>query len=111
MLRMNGLTVFEAANGKDGAELFGASALAIDAILLDLTLPEMSGPEVLRALRQIRPNVKVIITSAYQGYVLTATAGQQPCQYIRKPYRFDELLGLLRNVCSDDRDVATRATE
>jgi CheY-like chemotaxis protein len=112
MLRMNGLTVFEAANGKDGAELFGASAPAIDAVLLDLTLPEMSGAEVLRALRQIRPNVKVIITSAYsQGYVLTATAGQQPCQYIRKPYRFDELLGLLRNVCSDDRDVAARAAE
>ena len=105
MLRTNGFRVFEAANGKDGAELFGASASAIDAILLDMTLPGMSGAEVLRALRQIRPDVKVIIMSAHsRAYVLTATAGQEPCQYIRKPYRLDELLSLLRNVSSNNRD-------
>lgn len=112
MLRRNGFTVFEAADGKDGAELFGSSAPSIDVVLLDMTLPKMSGPEVLRALRDIRPNVKVITTSAYSlGYVLTAIAGQQPCQYIRKPYRLDELLGLLRNVCSNDSGVSTRAGE
>jgi len=112
MLRKNGLTVFEAANGKDGTELFRGSGPSIDAVLLDMTLPEMSGPEVLRALRHIRPDVKVIITSAYsQSYVETAIAGQLPYRYIRKPYRLDELLGLLRNICSDDKRVATQASE
>ena len=65
MLRRKGLTVIEADNGKTGIDLFRVSALQIDVVLLDLTLPGMSGVEVLRELRRIQPDMKVIITSAY----------------------------------------------
>ena len=47
MLRRKGLTVIEAANGKTGVDLFRASASEIDVVLLDLTLPALSGREVL----------------------------------------------------------------
>ena len=104
MLRRRGFTVIEAANGETGVDLFRASALQIDVVLLDLTLPGTSGREVLGELRRVKANVKVIITSAYsQDQAQTTLGGQQPClggqqpwRYIRKPYQINELAGLLR---------------
>jgi nitrogen-specific signal transduction histidine kinase len=97
MLKRRGLTVIEAANGKVGVDLFRAGRAEIDVVLLDLTLPGMSGREVLSELRRIQPNVKVIITSAYsQEQAETTLGGQHPWLYIRKPYQLKELTGLLR---------------
>jgi len=82
-------------------DLFRASALQIDVVLLDLTLPGMSGRDVLDELRRIQPSVKVIITSAYsQDWTLTGIGGQHSVPYIRKPYHFRELIDLLRKACS-----------
>jgi CheY-like chemotaxis protein len=100
MLRRQGCTVIEAADGRAGVDHFRASASKIDVVLLDLTLPTLSGAEVLRELRRIRPDVKVILTSAYsQDWVEDTVGGQQPWSYLRKPYRFSELTDLIRNVC------------
>jgi CheY-like chemotaxis protein len=102
LLRRKGLKVIEAADGKTGIDLFRASALQIDVVLLDLTLPVMSGGEVLHELRRIQPDMKVIIMSAYsRDRVLATIGGQQPWFYIRKPYQSSELIALVRNVCLD----------
>jgi DNA-binding response OmpR family regulator len=102
MLRRAGFSVIEAANGQIGVDLFRSSALEIDVVLLDLTLPGMSGREILSELRRIKPNVKVIITTAYsKDYALTTIGGEQLWFYIRKPYLLSELTDLLRNVCLD----------
>jgi PAS domain S-box-containing protein len=100
MLRRKALTVIEAADGKTGIDLFRAGAGQIDVVLLDLTLPGIPGAEVLGELRRIRPNVKVLITSAYsRDWVADAIGEQQPWFYIRKPYLFSDLIGLVRDVC------------
>ena len=98
MLRRKGLTVFEAADGQAGASLFRDKASVIDVVLLDLTLPGLSGGEVLRELRQLQPDVTVIITSAYSREQAQAMLGTQlPWLYIRKPYQVNELTDLLRD--------------
>ena len=103
MLRRQGLTVIEAANGKTGVDLFRASAPEIDVVLLDLTLPQVSGGEVLSELRRVQPDVKVIITSAYgQGQALSSIRPLPAWGYVRKPYEFNELLYLIRNACMTD---------
>jgi PAS domain S-box-containing protein len=110
MLRRRGFTVIEAASGTDAVQQFRAAAPQIDVVLLDMTLPGMSGRNVLDELRQIRPNVKVIVTSAYsQDWTATTIGGQQPLPYIRKPYRFNELMVLLRNACLHERKMTGRA--
>jgi PAS domain S-box-containing protein len=102
MLRRKGLTVIEAASGKTGIDLFRVNAQQIDVVLLDLTLPGLSGGDVLRELRRIQPDIKVIVTSAYsQDWVLEAIAGKEPWFYVRKPYQFSELVDIVRIVCMD----------
>jgi two-component system, cell cycle sensor histidine kinase and response regulator CckA len=100
MLRREGAIVIEAPNGKTGVDLFRARASEIDAVFLDMTLPGMSGQEVLGEMRRIQPGAKVIVTSAYsQDWARTTIGGSEQWLYIRKPYHFDELMGLLRKVC------------
>jgi CheY-like chemotaxis protein len=107
MLRRKGFTVIEAADGQIGVDLLRANSAEIDVVLLDLTLPGMSGREVLSELRRIQPNVNVIVTSAYsQEQAHTTLGGQQPWLYIRKPYQLNELTGLLRKVYSDKRRMS-----
>jgi two-component system, cell cycle sensor histidine kinase and response regulator CckA len=100
MLRREGASVIEAADGRTGADLFLARAPEIDVVLLDMTLPGMSGQEVLGEIRRIQPGAKVIVTSAYsQDWARTTIDSSEPWLYIRKPYRFEELMGLLEKVC------------
>ena len=96
MLRKRGLAVIEADNGRSAVELFRTNTPKIDVVLLDLTLPGLSGPDVLGELRRIQPAIQVIVTSAYsREYVWKMLGGQPRCHFIRKPYQLTELMDLL----------------
>jgi two-component system, cell cycle sensor histidine kinase and response regulator CckA len=96
ILRREGFLVIEAGDGTAGTKQFCANAAQIDVILLDMTLPGMSGRQVLEEVRRIRPDVKVILTSAYSQGTLGVIGGEKPWGYIRKPYRISELTNVLR---------------
>ncbi len=99
MLCKQKFSVIDASDGRTAVELFRANQQAIEVVLLDLTLPGMTGGEVLQELRQMRPDVKVVITTAYsKDSALEALREQQPWLFIRKPYRLSELTDLLRSV-------------
>lgn len=100
MLRRNGYCVIEAGNGGSAIEIVRERAGGIDAILLDMTLPDVSGADILPELRRMQPGVRVILTTAYsQEMVRTALGGLQPWSFIRKPYRTAELIALLQRTC------------
>jgi PAS domain S-box-containing protein len=104
ILRKQGFSVIEADNGHAGVDLFRARQREINVVLLDLTLPGMTGREVLEELRRLRPDVKVIITTAYsQDTALKTLGGQQSWLYIRKPYRISEVTDLIRSACLHTR--------
>jgi two-component system, cell cycle sensor histidine kinase and response regulator CckA len=97
MLRRRGFHVLEAGDGAKGTELFCENSATIDVILLDMTLPVMTGSEVLRVISRVRPDVKVILTSAYGPEAVTTE--QAPWCYLRKPYRIAELSAMLGSAC------------
>jgi len=101
MLRRNGLSVLEASDGRAAMDLFRANNSRIAVVLLDLTLPGMDGKNVFAEVRRIRPDTKVIFTTAYsEEMTLRALGGQHDWAFIRKPYRITELAKMLRNVLS-----------
>ncbi len=100
MLRAKGFSVIEAKDGSAAVELFQSSKSDITAVLLDMTLPGLSGAEVFAELRRIRPDGKVILTSAYSlEAVATAVGGQQAWNFIRKPYLLTDLVDVIQNAC------------
>ena len=61
-LTFAGYDVIQAADGSDGCR--AAVARDYDLLLLDMVLPGMTGLEILRAVRNARPTLPVIILSA-----------------------------------------------
>ncbi|MGH7146169.1 MAG: response regulator transcription factor [Planctomycetota bacterium] len=91
VLTFHGFTAHEADHGDRGLEL--ARSLACDLVLLDLVLPGKSGLEILRAVRQARPTLPVIVLTA-KGDEADRVAGLQAGadDYVVKPFSVKELL-------------------
>jgi PAS domain S-box-containing protein len=62
-----GHRVMTADSGQRGLELFSAQPDAIDLVVLDLTMPETPGEQILDELRLVRRDVPVVITSGFQA--------------------------------------------
>jgi DNA-binding NtrC family response regulator len=101
MLRKSGFEVLEAADGTSAIDLLRANRTGIDAVLLDMTIPGASSREVLEAAANVRPDIKVILTSAYSQEMIDGSMwAPQICSFIRKPFQFGELLTILRSSLS-----------
>ncbi|MBV8568983.1 MAG: response regulator [Acidobacteriaceae bacterium] len=97
-LAKRGFSVLTAADGHAAMALFRERAHQIDAVLLDLTLPGMSGAELFHEFRRIRHDTKIVLTSAYDRDRVVATLGRAEspdCAFIRKPYRITALVNVL----------------
>jgi two-component system cell cycle sensor histidine kinase/response regulator CckA len=74
--------------------------LGLDLLVTDVVMPEMSGIELSRELRQASPTLKVLLLSGYPGRDLQAASGELGVEYLAKPVapaelltRIDQLLG------------------
>ena len=65
MLERLGYTVLTAANGREALEVYRARRDAISLVLTDMVMPEMGGPELYEALRQVNPFVRLLMMSGY----------------------------------------------
>ena len=96
--------MLEVGDGRAAVNLFRARARDIDAVLLDVKLPGMSGLQVFDEMRRVKADVKVILTSAYDGERANsrvAHARHCPQGFIRKPYRFFDLMRTLQDILND----------
>jgi CheY-like chemotaxis protein len=103
LLRKRNFHVIESADGAGAIEVFRANSAAIDAVLLDVSLPGRSGREVFQEMCRINPDVKVILSTAYSRETVTADfGGFRAWGFVRKPYQIDELVKLLREATGRD---------
>jgi two-component system, cell cycle sensor histidine kinase and response regulator CckA len=98
MLQKTGFEVLEAGDGSSAINLLRVRGGTIDVILLDVTIPGPSSRDVAAEAAKARPDVKVVLTSAYsQDMIADAMDAPQVRGFIRKPFQFAELLRTLRN--------------
>jgi len=93
-----GYPVEEAGNGKEALESLRRSEF--DLVVTDLRMPDLSGVEVMREGRKIRPDARWIIVTAY-GSIGSAVEAMQggASDYLTKPFRDpDELRHVIRRV-------------
>ena len=95
-----GFTVRIACHGREGLELFRSEADEIRALILDLTMPEMGGEEVLAALRAgggAGATVPVLISSGYSTADLAPGLQRHgQVSFLQKPYGPKDLIRKLR---------------
>jgi len=110
VLRKNGFGVIEAADGTQALALVREHKDEIGVVLLDITLPGASSRDVLAEVRQVRPDARVIVTSAYGQNMVDATfPGMEIDSFLRKPYHISELVSLVRSLLSTGQESRANA--
>ncbi len=92
-----GLRTLFAVDGPGAIRLLAEHPDLIDVVLLDMTMPGGDGPEVLRQLRTIRPDLPAVVTSGFSEHtVLQRMGGQAISAFVPKPFTKETLLAGLR---------------
>ncbi|MCP3683832.1 MAG: PAS domain S-box protein [bacterium] len=98
LLTQIGYTVIAASDGKEALKIYKKQKGSIDTVILDLTMPQMSGQQVFQKLLEISPDVKVIISSGHgdeysKKGILAKAKGN-----LGKPYKMRDLAMTVRSV-------------
>ena len=92
MLERLGCSVLQAGDGREGVEVFRAHAELIDAVLIDLTLPRLSGDRACHEIRNIRPDARVIVMSGFnEDTTRDRLADIGLAGFLRKPFSVADL--------------------
>jgi PAS domain S-box-containing protein len=87
LIKRLGYQVVAVADGEQGLALLHAQPTQFSCVLLDLTMPHMSGEAVLTRLRQLYPNLPVVVMSGYSTEeVAEQLAALQPDALLHKPF-------------------------
>jgi CheY-like chemotaxis protein len=105
-----GYRVLLAGDGREAVDLYARERAGIDLVVLDLTMPQMSGTDAARELLQLNPRVRVLLSSGYAGDHLSMDAVAGVYGFVAKPYRPDDLAAAVR-AALDQREVKQRDKE
>lgn len=103
-LEKAGYEVFKAYTGEEGVAAF--QDRGADALVLDMTLPEMHGLQTLQEIRALDPRVPVVVATGE-----TSEETRRQCErlgvraYLPKPVGHDQIVGALRSALSDEKTL------
>jgi CheY-like chemotaxis protein len=101
-LRRCGFDVLRALGGQQGIDIFREHSRTIDAVVLDLVMPDVDGERAFLELRRIREDVPVILATGYnEDLAATRFAARGLSEFIRKPYTPEDLVEKLRSVLKE----------
>jgi two-component system chemotaxis response regulator CheY len=97
LLTTNGFNVVEACNGREAIEKYQESSP--DAVLLDITMPEMDGLQALKIICDVDPNAKVIIVTAMgQKQIVMDAIKFGAKDFLVKPFQPDRIFAAVERV-------------
>jgi two-component system, cell cycle sensor histidine kinase and response regulator CckA len=107
VLTRYGYSVLLAEDGERGVEQFASTADDVLLVLLDVSMPGLSGEETLQRLRAIRRDVKILLCSGYSAEEAVRTfQGNGIGDFLQKPFTAQELARKVKQVLSAPRSPA-----
>ena len=101
MLMKLGYNALAAKNGMEASQIFRDNNGVISLVILDMKLPDESGSDTCKRLKEINPEVRVLHTSGF-GIALVAESLDCGCtDFLQKPFKFEDLSGKLKNILED----------
>ena len=98
-LRMNGYTVLEAADGSQAIMICERREQPIDLLITDVVMPLMSGPELVRRVKAVRPDLPTLFISGYTDKALIHQGLREAgTVFLQKPFTPDVLVRKVREV-------------
>lgn len=103
VLERGGYAVLAAATGEEAMRLCLEASRGIALILTDVGLPDVRGPELASALRELEPSARILFMSGHSPEDLADVARLADAHFLPKPFDPDQLL---RSVAAVLEDVA-----
>jgi len=103
ILTTRGYTVLEATRGEEAIRLARTHEGPVDLALVDVVMPEMSGPDLIRQIEPLRPGMRVLYISGYTEEAMVHHGIPESGAFLRKPFLPDALARKIREVL-DARD-------
>ena len=92
MLEALGYDVITAADGLEGVSRYRDMWREIDLVVLDMIMPNMSGGDCFRRMKEINPKARVVLSSGYSmDGAIQDVMNEGILAFIQKPYRLEEL--------------------
>ncbi len=103
ILEKSGYTVLTAGNGKEALDIYEKERDRIGLVILDLIMPEMGGRQCLDQLRNIDPDVKVLVISGYSPHGSWKQGVESGAMgFVGKPFDAKQLLEAVREALHSD---------
>ena len=107
VLRGAGYQVLSAASGSSAIRLYEERGGAVDLLLTDVVMPQMSGPNLAAHLAQTNPSLKVLYMSGYADAAIIHRGVLDPgTRFIGKPFSSAELTRKVRQVLDEARSAS-----
>ncbi|MCI7643523.1 MAG: response regulator [Lentisphaeria bacterium] len=101
-LQSLGYQILLAENGLDAVEIFRCNPGEIDLVMLDMIMPKLGGHDAFLQLRQIDPNIKILLSSGYVSQEeVQDLIKLGRCRFIAKPHRLPEVLQNIRELLDE----------
>jgi len=110
VLARQGYTILEAEDGEQAVEIYQREHQRIDLVLLDLTMPNLSGREAFREMLRINPDAKVLFASGFAAQEMTDSEVELMLGFVKKPYRPNELVQTIAEALKTSALRSTAAT-
>jgi CheY-like chemotaxis protein len=103
-LELYGYTVLTAEHGEEAMRIFEPRPQEFRAVLLDLVMPRMGGEATFRAMRAVRPDIPVVLTSGYSDTEAQSRfTGKALSGFLRKPFTAAALGEAMRDAIQERR--------
>jgi CheY-like chemotaxis protein len=99
MLKALGYKVLLAKSGKEAIELYNEKRDNIDMLLLDMIMPDMGGGETYDRMKEINPDIKILLSSGYSIDGQATEILKRGCDgFIQKPFDMQGLSQRIRKI-------------
>ena len=99
ILKKLGYNVITATGGQEAVDVYEKNRDKIDLVVLDMIMPDMNGSEVFDRIREINPDVKVMLSSGYALNGQAAGIMEKGCNgFIQKPFNVNKLSAKLSEI-------------
>jgi PAS domain S-box-containing protein len=99
LLEAMGYRVLTAQDGQEAIEIYREKRDAIDTVILDMVMPDMGGGETYDRLREINPDIKVLLSSGYSIDGQATEILKRGCNgFIQKPFDVEEMSVKIREI-------------
>ena len=101
-LKMRGYTVLDANGGEPALEIVKSHAGPIHLLVTDVVMPNMDGPTLVKEVRRLRPDTRIIFMSGYAEEAFRHSEEKaEHYHFLPKPFGLKQLVAKVKDVLSE----------